>query len=137
MATCVDIGKAEYPRVFEDSKIHPMEGVSLSPAFSGKSVGRKTPIFWEHEGNRAVREGKWKLVAKGRNSKWELYDIEVDRAGSGWVVERLARTRDRAGSFLAIGRATDPAGVVPDFRLSPPTRDRSRLCWLAGSNRRN
>lgn len=36
------------------------------------------PIFWEHEGNRAVRLGHWKLVAlHGRD--WELYDVEADR----------------------------------------------------------
>ncbi|MGH9846764.1 MAG: hypothetical protein ACREEM_49325 [Blastocatellia bacterium] len=39
---------------------------------------RAQPIFWEHEGNRAVREGKWKLVAK-ENQPWELYDLEADR----------------------------------------------------------
>ena len=37
------------------------------------------PIFWEHEGNRAVRDGKWKLVAKGEKAPWELYDMEADR----------------------------------------------------------
>jgi len=36
------------------------------------------PIFWEHEGNRAVRDGRWKLVAK-ENQPWELYDIKADR----------------------------------------------------------
>ena len=35
-------------------------------------------FFWEHEGNRAFRDGKWKLVAK-ENQPWELYDIEADR----------------------------------------------------------
>jgi len=33
---------------------------------------------WEHEGNRAVREGRWKLVAK-HGGPWELYDMETDR----------------------------------------------------------
>ena len=50
-----------------------MRSVS-SPA----GVGRSQPIFWEHEGNKAVREGKWKLVQKWRGP-WELYDIEADR----------------------------------------------------------
>ena len=26
-----------------------------------------------------IRQGKWKLVAKGRNGPWELYDMEADR----------------------------------------------------------
>jgi arylsulfatase len=45
---------------------------------TGKAIQRSQPIFWEHEGNRAVRAGKWKLVAK-ENQPWELYDIEADR----------------------------------------------------------
>jgi arylsulfatase len=54
------------------------EGVSLRPAFAGKALERKEPIFWEHEGNRAVRQGQWKLVAKN-DQAWELYDIDADR----------------------------------------------------------
>jgi arylsulfatase len=40
---------------------------------------RSQPLFWEHEANRAVRDGKWKLVAK-ENEPWELYDIDADRS---------------------------------------------------------
>ncbi|HUT13463.1 MAG TPA: arylsulfatase [Thermoguttaceae bacterium] len=79
MATCVDMGGADYPQRFKGHEITPMQGVSLRPAFTGESLARPTPIFWEHEGNRAIREGKWKLVAKGANGPWELYDIQADR----------------------------------------------------------
>jgi len=41
------------------------EGVSLLPALQGRNLGRSTPIFFEHEGNRAVRAREWKLVAQG------------------------------------------------------------------------
>jgi arylsulfatase len=54
------------------------EGISLRPAFEGKALERPNPIFWEHEGNRAVRQGKWKLVMK-YNQPWELHDIAADR----------------------------------------------------------
>ncbi|MGJ8651179.1 MAG: sulfatase-like hydrolase/transferase [Opitutaceae bacterium] len=46
--------------------------------FQGKALERKNPIFFEHVGNRAVRQGKWKLVAL-RGKPWELYDMKVDR----------------------------------------------------------
>ena len=78
MATAVDLAGAKYPTEFQGNAILPMEGVSLRPAFEGKPLGRKQPIFWEHEGNKAVRDGKWKLVEKWRGS-WELYDMEADR----------------------------------------------------------
>ena len=48
------------------------------PAFEGGQIEREA-IYWEHEGNRAIRVGKWKLVAKGKRGAWELYDLESDR----------------------------------------------------------
>ena len=78
MATCVDVAGATYPAEVKGEKIHPMEGRSLAPAFDDKPIQRDA-LYWEHEGNRAVRVGKMKLVAKGRNGKWELYDTHADR----------------------------------------------------------
>jgi len=79
MATCADLGKATYPEKIKGQAIVPLQGVSIAPAFTGKKIARKKPIFWEHEGNRAIRIGKWKLVAKGSKGPWELYDLEQDR----------------------------------------------------------
>jgi arylsulfatase A-like enzyme len=78
MATCVDVADAAYPTQYGGHKIRPMEGKSLVPAFYNKPITREA-IYWEHEGNRAVRRGKWKLVAKGPKGPWELYDMQVDR----------------------------------------------------------
>jgi arylsulfatase len=79
MATCADLGKATYPEKVKEQAIVPLQGVSIAAAFTGKKIERKNPIFWEHEGNRAIRIGKWKLVAKGSKGPWELYDLEQDR----------------------------------------------------------
>jgi len=54
-----------------------MEGVSLAPAFQGRPLPERT-LFWKHEGNRAVRRGRWKLVSK-HPGDWELYNIDADR----------------------------------------------------------
>jgi arylsulfatase len=78
MATLVDVSRAAYPKEFKGHEITPMEGRSLVPAFEGKA-GAERAIYFEHEGNRAVREGRWKLVAKGPRGGWELYDMEADR----------------------------------------------------------
>jgi arylsulfatase len=77
MATCVDVSGAQYPGTYNGHEIQPMEGVSLAPTFAGKSLAERA-IYWEHEGNRAVRQGKWKLVSKHPGG-WELYDMENDR----------------------------------------------------------
>ena len=79
MATFVEIAGATYPAEKSGRAVPPMAGVSLTPAFDGRPLDRKSPIFWEHESNRAVRDGKWKLVAKGKDGAWELYDMDADR----------------------------------------------------------
>jgi arylsulfatase len=79
MATAVDVSGACYPDRYDGHDIRPMEGRSLRPVFRGDSISRTTPIFWEHERNRAVREGKWKLVSAAGGSSWALFDMEADR----------------------------------------------------------
>jgi arylsulfatase A-like enzyme len=77
MSTCLDAAGVAYPDSFDGRTILPTEGTSLLPVFLGRE--RETrPLFWEHEGNRAVRLGKWKLVSMYPND-WELYDTEADR----------------------------------------------------------
>jgi arylsulfatase len=78
MATAVDLAGAKYPTQFQGQAILPLEGVSLRPAFAGQSLIRAQPLCWEHEGNKAVRDGRWKLVQKWLGP-WELYDMEADR----------------------------------------------------------
>lgn len=80
MATAIELSDATYPLTFHNGQtIKPMEGRSLVPTFSGKPIDRKA-IYWEHEGNRAIRVGDEKLVAKGKNGNWELYNIANDRS---------------------------------------------------------
>jgi arylsulfatase len=79
MATVVDVGGATYPREFNGQPIQPMEGRSLLPAFAEKPIQRDA-LFWEHEGNAAVRVGDWKLVRLGKGGgAWELYNLKTDR----------------------------------------------------------
>ena len=56
----------------------PVEGRSLAPIFRGESRPAAEPLFWEHFGSRAVRQGDWKLVAL-KDESWELYDLAADR----------------------------------------------------------
>ena len=39
------------------------EGVSMLPIFQGDSIGPRG-LGWEHEGNRAYRKGRWKIVSE-------------------------------------------------------------------------
>ena len=65
MATVVDVTGASYPRECKGQRIQPMEGVSLRAGASPAApLDQTQPLFWEHEGNRAVRSGNWKLVSR-------------------------------------------------------------------------
>jgi arylsulfatase len=110
MATVVDLGGAQYPSAHNGQAITPMEGVSLRPAFTGKSLQRKQPIFWEHEGNRAIRSGNWKLVAK-ENQPWELYNIAADRTEmNNLAAQHPDRVKDLAAQWEAWAQR---ANVLP------------------------
>jgi arylsulfatase len=96
LPTVVAATGATYPSEHEGHPIDPMEGVDLRPALDGRPLDRPRPLFWEHEGNRAVRSGDWKAVSVFPG-EWELYDMAADRveredlaARHPEVVRRLA-----------------------------------------------
>jgi arylsulfatase A-like enzyme len=55
-----------------------LEGRSLAPAFHGNKIARADGFYWEHEGNRATVDGRWKFVSRYPD-RWELYDLVADR----------------------------------------------------------
>ncbi len=113
MATCVDLAGATYPAERDGNKITPLEGESLRPILEGRSRPGHDFLFWEHERNRAVRKGRWKLVAP-RNGKWELYDLAADRTETADV----AGTRPEVVGELsaAYDRWAARVGVEPRGR---------------------
>ncbi len=79
MPTCLAAADVTLPaRSKAGTAPAPLEGKSLVPAFRGKAIADRGMLFWEHEGNCAVRDDKWKLVSAWPNT-WELYDMEADR----------------------------------------------------------
>jgi arylsulfatase A-like enzyme len=114
MATCVDLAGATYPKQYHGNAITPMEGQSLKPLLvSSSPTVSLSPrlLFWEHEGNRAVRDGRWKLVAKGPAGAWELYDMEADRTETHNLAGREPdRLRTMIGQWEAWARR---ANVLP------------------------
>jgi arylsulfatase len=78
LPTLISVAAAKYPAEHDSHAIEPLAGISLQPAFSGQPLVRDEPIYFNHEDNRAVRDGQWKLVALA-DQPWELYDINADR----------------------------------------------------------
>ncbi len=110
MATCLDVAGAGYPRDYKGEEITPLEGKSLLPVFEGRGRPGHKALFWEHEGNRAVRQGKWKLVA-ANGGPWELYDLEADRT----ELNNLAAERpEKVSELKALYEAwATRCGVLP------------------------
>jgi arylsulfatase len=80
MATCVDVTGAAYPKERNGTPILAMEGQSLKLLItSADGALAERSLFWEHEGNAAIRSGDLKLVRTSRNGSWELYDLKADR----------------------------------------------------------
>ncbi|MBM4104189.1 MAG: arylsulfatase [Planctomycetes bacterium] len=111
MTTCVDAAGASYPKEYKGNPVKPMEGKSLLPVFIKNEPVQREAIYWEHEGNRAIRQGKWKLVAKGREGKWELYDVEADRSELHDLADvQSQRVKEMADRWQVYAERT---GVIP------------------------
>jgi len=92
------LADAEYP----EGKT-PLEGHSLAGVFDNKPLEREA-LYWEHEGNRAVRVGDWKLVSKD-GGEWELYDIASDRVESrNLALEQPEKVRELAAKYDAYAK---------------------------------
>ena len=124
MATCVDITGAKYPAEWNGKNVLPMEGVSLRPLlapFPDSSASRSPRLLgWEHEGNRAIREGKWKLVSLAA-APWELYDMEADRVEmNDLAASQQERVKDMSAKWEAWAKRTNvlprpetPRAIIP------------------------
>jgi arylsulfatase len=55
----------------------PFDGRSLLPLLKGGGRPAPDTLFWEWNHGRALRQGKWKIVANDKQP-WELYDVETD-----------------------------------------------------------
>ncbi|MBM3760651.1 MAG: arylsulfatase [Acidobacteria bacterium] len=66
------------------------EGRSLIPNLKGRPNQSPRDLFWEHQGNRAIRSGNFKLVAQHKGP-WELYDLAADRTELNNLAEKQLR----------------------------------------------
>jgi len=116
MATCVDAAGAEYPRTHKGKAVTPLEGKSLVPIFRNGTRAGHEAVFWEHEGNRAVRQGRWKLVSAHRGV-WELYDLEADRTE---LNDLSAKHPDKAEELKALYQAWAKRCHVQPWPIKKP-----------------
>lgn len=79
LPTCAELAETDYPAEFQGNRLIPLEGKSLTPIFRGAQRPPHETLCWFWAGNRAIRQGKWKLVWDNSVKTWELFDLEADR----------------------------------------------------------
>jgi arylsulfatase len=113
MATVLEATGTAYPKEWPGREVEPLEGHSLLAAMR-QEVASRPAMFWEHEGNAAVRIGKWKLVRKFPDP-WELYDMEQDRTElNDLAAQQPDRVREMTAQYEAWAAR---CGVIPRERV--------------------
>ena len=90
--TVLELAGVKKPKSWEGVPIPKAPGKSLVSSFSEDRTIQRESIWWMHAGNRAIRQGDYKLVA-AKNEPWALYDLKNDRAESEDLSQNLPEKR--------------------------------------------
>jgi arylsulfatase len=109
--TILEVAGGKRPSQWAGVPVPPAPGRSLVPVFTKDGTVTHDSFWWLHEGNRAYRAGDWKIVAAGKDSPWELYDLSHDRSESKNLAATLpektkelaARWQREAEEYFALG----------------------------------
>jgi arylsulfatase len=86
--TILEITGAKRPTDWAGQTVPAAPGVSLAATLARDGGVERDELWWQHEGNRAIRVGDWKLVAAGNTAAWELYDLATDRTETRNLAEQ-------------------------------------------------
>jgi arylsulfatase len=84
MPTLLEVAGTSYPKSMGGKELHPLIGKSWGPMLAGKVDTVRTEkdyLAWEIFGNRAVRQGDWKLRWEWKpygTGEWELFNLKAD-----------------------------------------------------------
>ena len=115
MPTLLDVAGLKYPADRQGNALPPLPGITIVPALADQPLKRDF-LAWEHEGNRGLREGDWKLLSTGKDA-WELYDLSIDRL----ELHNLAGSEPQRVSQMAAKwqKWADENNVYPQPPLKP------------------
>jgi arylsulfatase len=83
-ATILNAAGVRHPDTYQGKQVAPLQGKSLDPIMRNERRTVRGPsdwLGWELFGNRAIRQGKWKLLSlcvPHGTGKWQLYDLDND-----------------------------------------------------------
>ena len=85
--TVLELAGVKHPSENDAKKVAPIQGKSMLPLLTGKAGAIRTEndwLGWELFGNRAIRQGDWKLLyllkRAGGNGDWQLFNLREDPA---------------------------------------------------------
>ncbi len=86
--TIMELAGGKPPTVWNAKPVPPPPGRSLVPLLSKDGTVTRDSLWWLHENNRALRVGDWKIVAAGKDSPWELYNLSIDRCETNNLADK-------------------------------------------------
>jgi arylsulfatase len=105
MPTLLEVAGTGYPKAHEGRELPALLGKSWGPVLAGRTETVRTEqdyLAWELFGNRAVRQGDWKLrwqykpLGKGN---WELFNLATDPAER---TDLAAEHPDKVRALIAV-----------------------------------
>jgi len=105
MPTLLEIAGAAYPKIYQGREVPPLLGKSWGQVLAGEAESPRTDqdyLAWEVFGNRAVRQGEWKVrwefIPFGKG-EWELFNLATD---PGERKDLAAERPDKLKALLAL-----------------------------------
>lgn len=126
MPTCLEMAGIPWPRTFNGIETLQPEGRSLLPVLKGGTRAAPETLFWGQLGNRAVRQGCWKLVWDDETKRWELYNMETDRT------ERIDVAAEHPEMVRALAAAWERWAREVGRSQNRPQRARPRSASASG-----
>jgi arylsulfatase A-like enzyme len=124
--TILEVAGLKAPSEFDGKPRPAAPGKSLTPLFTRDGTVTRESLWWQHEGNRALRVGDWKIVAAGKQAEWELYDLSRDRTEKHDLAKQhpekvrqlVARWTQEFEEYAALAARDLP----PDQKINPNGR---------------
>jgi arylsulfatase len=105
MPTLLEIAVASYPKSYNGHELPPLLGKSWVRVLAGEAESPRTEqdyLAWEIFGNRAVRQGEWKLRWEYKpfgKGDWELFNLKTD---PGETIDLATERPDKLKELLAL-----------------------------------
>jgi arylsulfatase len=127
MPTLLDIAGASYPQTLDGHKLPPLIGKSWVPLLAGQVESPRTEqdyLAWEVFGNRAVRQGEWKIRWQYKplgKEQWELFNLATD---PGERNDLAAENPDKVKALAALWES-----YVRENNVILPSRSPFETLW--------